>query len=78
MAGGTSLGPGRWRVTSFTFQHFRSQSISGTCMHERQCTDLVDHVTFGMPALATHCPIDLYELLQNSRIAAWAFGGKTC
>jgi hypothetical protein len=31
-----------------------------------------------MPALATHRPVDLYELLQNSRIAACAFRGKTC
>ena len=33
-------------------------------------TYLVDHVTFRMPALITHIPINLHELLQNRSAAA--------
>ena len=31
-----------------------------------------------MPALAAHGPVNFHELLQNSGIAAWTFGGKAC
>ena len=31
-----------------------------------------------MPVLAAHDPVDFYELLQNSGIAACTFGGKAC
>ena len=41
-------------------------------------TDLINHVTFGMPALVAHGSVDFYELLQNRIIAAWTFGGKAC
>lgn len=35
------------------------------------------HVTFGMPTLVLHVPIDLDELLENSTVTPNAFGGKS-
>ena len=38
-------------------------------------TQLVDHITFWMPAFVAHVPVDLDELLENGTITPCAFRG---
>jgi len=39
-------------------------------------TDLVNHVTFRVPALVAHVPFDFYELFQNGGLATCTLGGE--
>ena len=39
-------------------------------------TNLVNHVTFWMPAFVTHVSVDLHELLQDCSITACTFCSK--
>jgi hypothetical protein len=80
VSGGASMRLVGRRETTLTFQNFRWKQTDHQQGKMRAviavATDLVDHVTFWMPALVAHVPIDLHELLQNCGVATRTFCRK--
>ena len=61
--------------TTLTFQNFRwFGSDYGQAGFKWQGTNLVDHVTLGVPALVPHVSVNLDELLQDCSAAPGALG----
>lgn len=52
-------------------------SARGAVQGTKGFANLVDHVAFWMPVLVNTVAIDLDKLLENGRVAASAFDGKT-